>query len=145
MKINDSYEVSAVDERTIAVLRRRVSKKGTPEETVVWNPIAYFSSVKDALRYFVRYEINGTGLKDLVAVYEKVNELENLILTFYSRTCDEVLFNERLEQVKEQGIQRQDVILKRSTRQRRSPPVETPADTTKAPVRRRRRSDKNNT
>ena len=126
MKINDNYEIAAVDERTIAVFKRRVSKKGTPEESIVWNPIAYFSTVKDALKYFVKHEINGTGLKDLIAVYEKINELENLILAFYARSCDEVIFNERLEQIKESGVERKDIVIKHSDKQRRSPP-KTPA------------------
>ena len=145
MKINDNYEIAAVDERTIAVFKRRVSKKGTPEEIIVWNPIAYFGTVKDALMYFVRNEINGTGLKDLVAVYEKVNELENLILAFYARVCDEVIFNERLEQIRENGVERKDIVIQRSTRQRRSPPVKPPVEEKPKRERRTQQSRKNNT
>ena len=44
-----------------------------------WQPIAYFSSMANALSHMVDLEVMETGLKDFRAVVEKQKELYGLI------------------------------------------------------------------
>lgn len=44
-----------------------------------WEPVAYFSNPKNALKYLIDKELNETGLKELKTVVEKMKELYKLV------------------------------------------------------------------
>ena len=44
-----------------------------------WIPLAYFSNLKAALRFLVKYDIQGMGLENLASVSKRQDELYDLI------------------------------------------------------------------
>ncbi|MCD2345785.1 hypothetical protein [Clostridium guangxiense] len=73
--INDDYKIEAVDVLNVTLFKRKVIEKGKNEGEIAWVPISYEPNVKEALKTLVKREINGTGLKDFMAVVDKVDKL----------------------------------------------------------------------
>jgi len=84
MIINENYKLES-DSSNITLLERNVvsGKRGRPPlkevGEVYWTPIAYFSNPQKALCYLVQKEINGTGMRDLKTIVDKISKLEKLI------------------------------------------------------------------
>lgn len=76
--INDDYKIEAVDVLNVTLFKR----KGKNEGEVAWVPISYEPNVKEALKTLVKREINGTGLRNFMAVVDKVDELMEQIDSF---------------------------------------------------------------
>lgn len=75
MLIGDSYKIES--DSLNVTLYKPVKVKKT--NGIRWQPIAYFSTVENALKHLVDLEIMVTGLKDYRAVVEKQKELYKLI------------------------------------------------------------------
>ena len=75
MLICDKYKIES-DSLNITLYQKGISKTSG---NVYWRPIAYFSSVANALDHLVDLEVAETGLKDFRAVLEKQKELHQLI------------------------------------------------------------------
>ena len=71
MLVGDKYKLES-DSLNVTLSRKEVSKKSGVTR---WRPIAYFSTVKNALEYFAQTEVNETGLKDLATVVKKQDEI----------------------------------------------------------------------
>ncbi len=75
MLIGDKYKVES-DALNVTLYKLvKVKKTGATN----WKPIAYFSSLSNALDHLVDLEVMETGLKDFRAVVEKQKELHQLI------------------------------------------------------------------
>lgn len=75
MLIGDRYKIES-DSLNITLYRKGTSKVNGNN---YWRPVAYFSTVGNALEHLVDLEVAETGLKDLRAVLEKQKELDQLI------------------------------------------------------------------
>lgn len=75
MLIGDKYKIESYS-LNVTLYQKGISK---PNGNVYWRPIAYFSSVANALDHLVDLEVAETGLKDFRAVVEKQKELYQLI------------------------------------------------------------------
>ncbi len=75
MNVGRKYKIES-DALNIMVSLKKTTKKTKKE---YWISIAYFSSVKNALKYMVDLEVNETGLKELKEVARKQEELYRLI------------------------------------------------------------------
>lgn len=85
MKINDTYAVEAFNDRGYMVVQTKYTKKrkdGTPLPEPIERqvPIVYCSTVENALKFLVDYEIIGTGFQDLQEINDKIKELKQLIM-----------------------------------------------------------------
>lgn len=60
------------DEVCVTIYEKYISKKTGDE---MWKPVSYHPNVRMALKYLVDREVNGTGLKDLEEVTNKIEEL----------------------------------------------------------------------
>ena len=80
MKIGKNYKIES-DSMNITLYRREVCKK---DNSVRWRPIAYFSTVTNALDHIVDMEVAETGLKDFRAVVEKQKELYQIIRSVHN-------------------------------------------------------------
>ena len=69
MLIGDKYKIEA---DSLNVTLYQVGKN-------YWRPIAYFSTVENALIHMADLELASTGLKDFRTVVEKQNEIYHLI------------------------------------------------------------------
>lgn len=76
MKLNNKYQIVAIDERCVAIQEKYYSEK---HETYLWKNVMYFGTVQEALKGLIKKEINGTGLKDLKTVNKKIEELREYI------------------------------------------------------------------
>lgn len=75
MLVGDKYKVES-DSLNITIYKPvKVKKTGD----IRWQPIAYFSSLSNALDHLVDLEVAETGLKDFRAVVKKQKELYQLI------------------------------------------------------------------
>lgn len=90
MKINDKYRIVAINEKNVTVQERVVTEKDDGTSKVTYKIVGYYKEVKTALKYIVRKEINGTGLKNFHTVCSKIDELYDFI---------ESLKNEEVEQL----------------------------------------------
>ena len=75
MLIGSKYKVES-DAMEVTLSEKLVNKK---TNEVYWKPIAYFSTVQNALKFMVDQEVNKTELQDFRAVVEKQVELYQLI------------------------------------------------------------------
>lgn len=75
MLIGSKYKIES-DNLNVTLYESAKNKKTGVQR---WNPIAYFSTVKQTLKYLVDREVAETGLKDFKIVVEKQNELYDLI------------------------------------------------------------------
>ena len=75
MLIGDKYKIES--DSLNVTLYKPVKVKKT--DSIRWQPIAYFSSLSNALDHLVDLEVMETGLKDFRAVVEKQKELYELI------------------------------------------------------------------
>jgi len=75
MLIGNKYKIES--DSLNVTLYRPVKVKKT--DGIRWQPIAYFSSLENALDHLVDLEVMETGLKDFRAVIEKQKELYQLI------------------------------------------------------------------
>ena len=108
MKINDTYAVEAFNDRGYMVVQTKYTKKrkdGTPLPEPIERqvPIAYCSTVENALKFLVDYEIIGTGFQDLQEINDKIKELKQLITDFCRPTLKAELDVEYADKVKRDG------------------------------------------
>jgi len=75
MLINEKHKIETDNINTTLYEKVRIKKTGGFR----WQPIAYFSNFKNALKYLVEQGVMGTRLKDFQAVVEKQDELYQLI------------------------------------------------------------------
>jgi hypothetical protein len=75
MLIGKKYKVES-DAMNVILYEKEIAKK---DGDIRWRPMAYFSSIKYALRYLVNLELKATGLKDLETVNKKQEEILALI------------------------------------------------------------------
>jgi hypothetical protein len=75
MLIGDNYKIES-DNLNVTLYEKKLSKN---TRKVYWRPFAYFSTVKNALAYFIELSVNETGLKDLKTVVKKQDELLALV------------------------------------------------------------------
>jgi len=76
MLIGDNWKIES-DELNVILYKKYIHKK-TSEE--YWRACNFYSSVANALAGLIDLEIQGTGLKDLETVNQKIEELKSLIL-----------------------------------------------------------------
>ncbi len=76
MAIGKTYKVTS-DELNVTVMVKMINKH--KNNAVYWTPIAYFATIKHALKYIVDRELNLTGLDDFRKVVAKQEELYTLI------------------------------------------------------------------
>lgn len=97
MKINENYKIEAIDERNIVLMERKVPKAESGKELKkpYWKTEGYYPNVKVALDSLVTKEINGTGIKCLKTVTDKVKELHKLIEGLNYETARELLEYEK--------------------------------------------------
>lgn len=81
MRINEDYRILAEDKMNIQLQRRKVvqdkQSKNYGKET--WTTQAYCCSFKSALKTFLDWEVNETGLKDLETIINKIEEVQRSI------------------------------------------------------------------
>jgi len=75
MLIGNRYRVES-DALNITLYQKGISKTNG---NTYWRPIAYFSTVENALVHLVDLELAGTGLVDLKTVTKKQTELYRLV------------------------------------------------------------------
>ena len=79
MIINKDWKIEAIPMNVVLSKRSRVKAKlGKPAHDN-WVVQGYYSSVKNALKGLVGFEVAGTGLKDLETIVAKIDELHTLI------------------------------------------------------------------
>ncbi len=79
MLIGKNWKIES-DPLNVTLLKRRMSKPkdgSPPKET--WGPVGFYSTVNNALKDMVNFEVRGTGLSDLKTVQAKIEELYKLI------------------------------------------------------------------
>jgi hypothetical protein len=81
MKINETYKVEAIDERNVCVMEYKVPKlvPGGKDKKPYWKTEGYYPNIEFALKSLITKEINGTGIKSLKKVNDKINELYKMI------------------------------------------------------------------
>ena len=84
MKLNDKYKIVATDERNVTIQEKVITEKEDGSTKTSWKVIGYYRDVNQALKGVVKKEINGTGLKKLETICEKINELYEYI----DEVCD---------------------------------------------------------
>ncbi len=75
MLIGDKHKIETDSLNNVTLYKPVKVKTGG----IRWQPIAYFSSLSNALDHLVDLEVAETGLKDYRAVVEKQKELYQLI------------------------------------------------------------------
>jgi len=75
MLIGKDHKIES-DNMNVTIYKRMVSKKSKAE---YWKPIAYFATVKNALKEFVNMKLRDTELTDLKTVVQKQDELYAMI------------------------------------------------------------------
>ena len=75
MLIGDRYKIEG-DALNITLYQKGISKTNG---NTYWRPIAYFSTVENALVHLVDLEVAEIGLKDFRIVVEKQKELYQLV------------------------------------------------------------------
>lgn len=78
MQINDNYKIEA-DELNVVLIRRRVGQEGKSMGVEIWEPVAYHTSLKNALKDFARREVHSTELTSLTIIVQKMDEIEKAI------------------------------------------------------------------
>jgi hypothetical protein len=83
MNLGKNYKLES-DTLNVTLLERRVVKRETSRSKLgigeeYWKPIAYFSSLRNALTYLMDREVCKTGLKDVKEILDKLNEVETVI------------------------------------------------------------------
>ncbi len=79
MKINNDWKLETVPMNIVLLKRSRVkAKQGKPAHDS-WGVKGYYSSVKNALKGLVGFEVADTELKDLKVIVDKIEELYVLI------------------------------------------------------------------
>lgn len=76
MQINDLYKIES-DDTNIILQRRKLKEDGTYTGYV---NIGYHSTIQQALRWLVKKDIQGSGMKDLEEINKKIEELNSTIL-----------------------------------------------------------------
>lgn len=76
MQINDLYRIES-DDTNIILQRRKLKENGT---YTAYTNIGYHSTIKQALMWLVKKDVQGTGMKDLETINNKIEELNTLIL-----------------------------------------------------------------
>lgn len=75
MKINDKYEVKAVDEKNIILIEKLTYEKGKNQGEEYEKTLGYYPNVKAALKGLAKREILGDGLEDIQRVSAKIDLL----------------------------------------------------------------------
>lgn len=80
IRINDKYKIIS-EPLNVVIMEQRIPKKieGQEEKEPIWVAISWHPTIEMALKSLINREINGTGLKDLESVNEKIIELKSLI------------------------------------------------------------------
>ncbi|AGK99033.1 hypothetical protein [Clostridium pasteurianum] len=93
MKINENYKIEAIDERNVCIMERKVPKAelGKEPKKPYWKTEGYYPNIEFALKSLVTKEINGTGIKGLKTVTDKIKELHELIEGLNYKTAMELL------------------------------------------------------
>lgn len=71
------------------------------------------------LEILVRREINGTGLKDLHDIYEKIEELNLTIRTLCGENMDKVAYDELVERMESEGKKPKIEIIEKSNKKKK--------------------------
>jgi len=79
MLIGKNYKIESDSLNVILFYGSIQKRRATNEPFERWNPIGYYSTVKNALHGLVNREIKATELKDLQTVVAKIDELHQLI------------------------------------------------------------------
>lgn len=74
MLVGKRYKVES-DSQNVTLYERGTAKEGD----TYWRPIAYFSTVKQALEGLVNLEVNEAGLKDLETVAKRQDEVIGMV------------------------------------------------------------------
>jgi len=77
MLIGKNWKIEA-DELNVILYKRQGQKLGEKAK-YQWKAIGFYSTVANALKDLVNYEIRATGLKDLQTVVNKIDELNKRI------------------------------------------------------------------
>lgn len=83
MNIGTRWKIE-VDSFNITLYEKHRSKG-----KLYWAPVAYFSSLQNALKYLTDQEVSETKLKDVKVVVAKQDELYKLIKSIKERKDDE--------------------------------------------------------
>jgi len=75
MLIGTKYKIESDSVSVMLYVKSKNNKTGED----AWKPVAYFSSVKFALRHLVKLELFETDLKDFEAVCKKQDEILALV------------------------------------------------------------------
>lgn len=78
MYINDNWRITS-DELNVILQQRRVYDKGKNAGEEYWSNEGYYSTPHGALKALVNKQALGTGLTDLQAVCDKIDELHRMI------------------------------------------------------------------
>ena len=75
MFIGKDWKISS-DKLNVILSKRKTRKSKKDGNTYEdWEEIGYYSTVSNALKGLVNFEVKETGLKDLRVVVDKINEL----------------------------------------------------------------------
>jgi len=93
MKINNNWEIKA-DDYQIVLVESRVSTK---DETKTSSKQTYHLNVSQALRHIVNKEIVITGLEDLKAISDCIDNLYSIISKIPVVTLEKIVYKEKKE------------------------------------------------
>lgn len=82
VQINQNYKIES-DNLNGILSKREVSKKLPGKER--WRTDGHYSTCESALEALVDMEIRGTGLKDLKTLVSKIEELKEIINSWYNK------------------------------------------------------------
>ncbi len=82
MLIGKNWKLES-DELNVKLMSRHI-RKATPDKPSkeYWVTVGYYGTVKGALAGLVEHEVKSTGLKDVLTVVAKIDELYKLISGF---------------------------------------------------------------
>ena len=78
MKVGNNYKIES-DEMNITLYKKSIIKKGTRAGRESWTALGYYSTVKNALRGLANMKLRESGLKDLITVSKRQDEIYKLI------------------------------------------------------------------
>lgn len=78
MLIGDKYKVES-DSLGVTLYKKRRSRK---TGIIRWQPVAYFATIGNLLKYMINLEVNETGFTDLIIINKKLDELMGVVEKF---------------------------------------------------------------
>lgn len=79
MTINENIKIIAMDKNNVVICEKYIPQEGKKKGEILWNPVAYCSNMKSALKILVDREVNGTELEELKMIVNKIDELKEII------------------------------------------------------------------